>query len=66
MSVKPLPPAKASDPIRKNYLFAGSDLGGERAAAIYSLIGAARVNGIDPEAYLRVVLENIAHYQISQ
>ena len=38
---------------RKNYLFAGSDAGGERAAAIYSLIGSAKLNGLDPEAYLR-------------
>ena len=36
---------------RKNYLFAGSDTGGERAAAIYSLIGTAKLNGPDPEAY---------------
>ncbi len=36
---------------RKNYLFAGSDAGGERAAAIYSLLGSAKLNGIDPEAY---------------
>ncbi len=35
---------------RKNCLFAGSDAGGERAAAIYSLIGYAKLNGIDPEA----------------
>jgi hypothetical protein len=34
---------------RKNYLFAGSDRGGESGAAIYSLIGTARLNGIDPE-----------------
>jgi Transposase IS66 family len=40
---------------RKNYLFAGSDTGGERAAAIYSLIGSAKLNGLDPEAYLREV-----------
>ncbi len=51
---------------RKNYLFAGSDSGGERAAAIYSLIGTAKLNGIDPEAYLRVVLENIAEHRISR
>jgi hypothetical protein len=37
---------------RKNYLFAGSDSGGERAAAIYSLVGSAKLNGLDPEAYL--------------
>lgn len=35
---------------RRNYLFAGADTGGERAAAIYSLIGTAKLNGIDPEA----------------
>jgi hypothetical protein len=34
---------------RKNYLFAGSDAGGERAAAMYSLIGSAKLNGLDPE-----------------
>ena len=38
---------------RKNYLFAGSDCGGERAAAMYSLIGSAKLNGLDPELYLR-------------
>ena len=45
---------------RRNYLFAGADSGGERAAAIYSLIGTAKLNGIDPEAWLRHVLANIA------
>ena len=45
---------------RKNYLFAGSDAGGERAAALYSLIGSAKLNGLDPEAYLRNVLSRIA------
>jgi transposase len=47
---------------RKNYLFAGADCGGERAAAIYSLIGTAKLNGLDPEAYLRFVLERIADH----
>ncbi len=47
---------------RKNYLFAGSDAGGERAASIYSLIGTAKLNGLDPEAYLREVLERIAEH----
>jgi hypothetical protein len=43
---------------RRNYLFAGSDAGGERAAVIYSLIGSAKLNGLDPEAYLRQVLNS--------
>jgi len=51
---------------RKNYLFAGSDAGGERAAAIYSLLGTAKLNGIDPEAYLRQVLERIADHPINR
>ena len=50
---------------RKNYLFAGSDAGGERAAAIYSLIGSAKLNGLDPEAYLREVLTRIADHPIT-
>jgi hypothetical protein len=44
---------------RKNYLFAGSDVGGDRAAAIYSLIRTAKLNGLNPEAYLREVLSRI-------
>lgn len=51
---------------RKNYLFAGSDSGGERAAAIYSLIGSAKLNGLDPELYLRRVLTLIAEHPISR
>jgi transposase len=51
---------------RKNYLFAGSDAGGERAAAIYSLIGSAKLKGLDPEAYLREVLTRIADHPISR
>jgi transposase len=51
---------------RKNYLFAGSDAGGERAAAIYSLIGSAKLNGMDPEAYLRQVLTRIADHPITR
>ena len=51
---------------RKNYLFAGSDAGGERAAAFYSLIGTAKLNGLDPEAYLRTVLERIAAHPINR
>ena len=51
---------------RKNYLFAGSDTGGERAAVIYSLIGSAKLTGLDPEAYLREVLTRIADYPINR
>lgn len=51
---------------RKNYLFAGSDSGGERAAAIYSLIGTAKLNDVDPEAYLRDVLTRIADHPVNR
>ena len=51
---------------RKNYLFAGSDAGGERAAAIYSLLGTANLNGLDPELYLRTVLERVADHPINR
>jgi len=51
---------------RKNYLFAGSDTGGERAAAIYSLIGTAKLNDRDPEAYLRKVLSGIADHPVNR
>ena len=49
---------------RGNYLFMGSDAGGERAAAIYSLVQTAKLNGLDPEAYLREVLGRIAEHPI--
>ena len=51
---------------RKNYLFAGSDRGGERAAAIYSLIGTAKLNNLDPEKYLRDLLSRIADHPINR
>jgi transposase len=51
---------------RSNWLFAGSDDGGERAAAIYSMIGTAKLNGIDPEGYLRLVLTHIAEQPINR
>ena len=51
---------------RKNYLFAGSDNGGERAAALSSLIGTAQLNGLDPEAYLRHVIGCIGEHPINR
>jgi transposase len=51
---------------RKNYLFAGSDAGGERAALLYSLIGSAQLNGLDPEAYLCEVLTRIADHPVNR
>jgi transposase len=51
---------------RKNYLFAGSDRGGERAAAIYGLIGTAKLNGVNPESYLRDVLSRIADHPVNR
>jgi len=45
---------------RKNYLFAGSDSGGERAAAIYTIVQTATLNGVNPEAYLTDILTRIA------
>jgi transposase len=51
---------------RKNYLFAGSDAGGTRAAAIYSLVGTAKLNGHNPEAFIREVLERIADHPINR
>ena len=51
---------------RKNYLFAGSDKGGERAATLYSLIGTAKLNGLDPESYLRDVLSRLPDHPINR
>jgi transposase len=47
---------------RKNYLFAGSDAGGRRAAVMYSLIETAKLNGVNPQAYLAGVLARIADH----
>jgi hypothetical protein len=51
---------------RKSWLFAGSDRGGERAAAMYSLITTAKLNGVDPRAWLADVLGRIADHPASR
>jgi transposase len=51
---------------RKNWLFAGPDAGGRSAAAAYSLIQSARLNQLDPEDYLRQVLQRIADHPIKR
>ena len=51
---------------RKNYLFLGSDSGGQRAAVLYSLMETAKLNGLDPSLYLRTVLSRIAELPINR
>ena len=51
---------------RKNWLFAGSDIGGERAAGIYSLIETAKLNAIDPFTYLRDVIARISEHPVQE
>jgi transposase len=51
---------------RKNYLFAGSDAGGERAAALYSLIGTCKLHSINPHAYLAHVLAQLPEHPINR
>lgn len=46
-------------------MFLGADSGGERAAAMYSLIVSAKLNGVDPQAYLRHVLTYIADHPVN-
>lgn len=51
---------------RNNYLFMGSDDGGERAASLYSLLETAMLNGPDPEGYLRDALARIGEHPINR
>jgi transposase len=50
---------------RKNFLHLGSDAGGESAAVIYTLIGTAKLNGINPQHYLHYVLERINEHKVN-
>jgi transposase len=50
----------------RNYLFAGPNSGGDRAAAIYSLVGSAKLNGLDPVLYLKQVMTRIAQRPINR
>jgi transposase len=51
---------------RKNYLFCGSDAGGQRAACIYTIVESAKMNGVDPQAYLTDILGRIADHPINK
>lgn len=51
---------------RKNWMFAGSDTGGKRAATIYTILQTAALNGLDPEAYLSDILARIADHPINR
>ena len=51
---------------RKNYLFMGSESGGKSAAIAYSLIETAKLNGVDPQAWLTDVLGRIADHKINR
>jgi transposase len=51
---------------RKSWLFCGSDRGGERAAAMYSLIVTCRMNGVDPQVWLADVLARIAAHPVQR
>ena len=51
---------------RKNYLFCGSDAGGQRAACLYTILETAKMNGINPQAYLTDILGRIADHPIHQ
>jgi hypothetical protein len=51
---------------RKSWLFAGSERGGDRAAFMYTLINTAKLNGVDPQAWLADVLTRIADTPLSR
>jgi hypothetical protein len=51
---------------RKNYLFMGSERGGKSAAIAYTLIETAKLNGVDPQAWLTEILARIADHKITR
>lgn len=51
---------------RKNYLFVGSEAGGKAAAIAYTLIETAKLNGVDPQAWLADTLTRISDYKITK
>src|SRR3954453_3438536 len=51
---------------RRNYLFCGSDAGGQRAACLYTITATAKLNGLNPEAYLADILGRIADHPINK
>jgi transposase len=51
---------------RKNYLFVGSERGGKSAATIYTLIETAKLNSVDPQAWLTDTLSRIADHKINR
>ncbi|WP_262387940.1 transposase domain-containing protein, partial [Escherichia coli] len=61
-----LSPPTICNSARKNFLFFGSDHGGERGALLYSLIGTCKLNDVDPESYLRHVLGVIADWPVNR
>ena len=61
-TIPPSAPCAVSPLARKNYLFAGSDAGGRRAAALYPLIESAKLNGLNPQHYLADLLARIADH----
>jgi hypothetical protein len=61
-----LKPPCVACPVRENGLFAGSDTGGHRAAALYSLIETVKLKGIEPRASLTTVLDRVADHPINR
>ena len=51
---------------RKNYLFCGSDAGGQRAVCLYTIVETAKMNGINPQVYLTDILGRIANHPIQK